>query len=417
LLKLLYKALWYPSLPFVLVAVRGAGPGSVRARLGKAAPALDDDAYRIWVHAASVGEVQAALGIVARLMRSVPRARIVMTTMTPAGLDLARRRIPDAAAHMLAPLDCAALVRGFLRRVRPHLVIITETELWPNFFFEAHRAGAKIAIINGRMSERSAGRYSRLGKLFSPALGCADLVMAQTKEDAARFAALGVAAERLHITGNTKFDPDVASELPIRPELVKFAEHRPVLIAGSTAPGEDEILLDAYRQLRERFSDLALALAPRHLVRAPDVERSVANSGFSFARASDHPMNPRADVLILDTMGELAAFYRCATIAFVGGSLDSERGGQNPAEPAAAGVPVLMGPHYENQRDMTNLLVQAGAAHVVHDSTELAERAADWLGNDAARSRAASIARRCVEQKSGGVKASLEHLHDLIDAA
>ncbi|HYA34133.1 MAG TPA: 3-deoxy-D-manno-octulosonic acid transferase, partial [Candidatus Binataceae bacterium] len=355
--------------------------------------------------------------IVARLVRSVPRARVVMTTMTPAGLDLARRRIPDAAAHMLAPLDCAALVRGFLHSVRPHLVIITETELWPNFFFEARRAGAKIAIINGRMSERSAGRYSRLGKLFSPALRCADLVMAQTNEDGARFASLGVAPERLHVTGNTKFDPDAASEMPIRSELVKFAERRPVLIAGSTAPGEDEILLDAYRRLRERFSNLALALAPRHLVRAPDVERSVANSGFSFTRASDDPINPRADILILDTMGELAAFYRCGTIAFVGGSLDSERGGQNPAEPAAAGIPVLIGPHHENQREMTNLLVQAGAARVVHDSAQLAERAEDWLSNDVARSRAASNARKCVEQKSGGVRASLEHLHNLIDAA
>jgi 3-deoxy-D-manno-octulosonic-acid transferase len=413
----LYNLLWYPVLPFVLLAANGADAQGSRERLGIAAPRLDSSGFRIWAHASSVGEIEAIQSVLARLLRETPGARAVITSMTPAGRDVARRRIAKAAACLLAPLDCPSTVRAFLARVRPNLVLIAETELWPNYFFQAKHAGARVAIINGRISERSLARYRRVQSLFGGALKCADLVMVQSEAEAAHFAELGVERARIVVTGNTKFDPDAAAELPLRRELREFAGERPILIAGSTAPGEEEILLDAYEKLRAEFPQLALILAPRHLVRVPEVEKTVAERALDYVRASAGARDTRADVMIVDTMGELRALYRRGAVAFVGGTLVDGRGGQNPAEPAALRVPVLFGPHYENQRETASALIAGGGARVVSNADEIVRAAAKWLGNDEARRAAGKSARGCIERLSGGVSASLMHLRGLINLA
>jgi len=414
LLHSLYNLLWYPALPFALLAANGADAQGSRERLGLAAPRADMSKLRIWAHASSVGEIEAIHSVMMRLMGEVPSAFVVVTAMTTAGRDVARRRIPKARAHLLAPLDNPTAVRAFLRRVRPDLVLIAETELWPNYFWETKKSGAKIAIVNGRISERSVARYQRLGSLFSQALRCADLIMAQTAQDAEKFATLGVARSRIVVTGNTKFDPDAAAEVPLRRELQEFAGERPILIAGSTAAGEEEEIVKAYLELRRDFPALALVLAPRHLVRVPEVEKIVGDRALKYVRASAPHFDSTADVMILDTMGELRGLYRRATLAFVGGTLNEVRGGQNPAEPASVSVPVMFGRYYENQQETASALVSAGGARVVDNADDMVRVAAKWLANDEARRSAGRAARECILQLSGGVGTSLMHLRTLI---
>src|SRR5262245_13190724 len=238
MLRILYNVLWYPALPIALMAAGARGKQDRRERMGRLDLPQNGAGTRIWIHAASVGEIEAVRPVAAGLLRTFEGAKIVITTMTATGRDAARRRIAGAAACVLAPLDCPALVRRFVRRLRPDLVIIGETELWPNFFVEAHRAGARVAVINGRISERSLGRYRRARKLFAHALTAADLILVQTSEDGARYLALGARADRIIVTGNTKFDfPSEIREARLRPLLENFAAGRMILVAGSTARG------------------------------------------------------------------------------------------------------------------------------------------------------------------------------------
>lgn len=413
-LHALYNLIWYPALPFALLASNGTDAQGSRERLGIAVPRSESNALRIWAHASSVGEIEAIRSVMMRLMRDVPTATAVITAMTTAGRDVARRRIPKAKAHLLAPLDHPVAVRAFLRRVRPDLVLIAETELWPNYFWEAKKFGARIAIINGRISERSLVRYKRLGKLFVRAIQCADLIMAQTAHDVDRFVAMGVDRSRIVVTGNTKFDPDAAGEMALRRELQEFAGERPIFIAGSTAAGEEEIIVNAYLELRREFPALALIVAPRHLVRVPEVEKIIGERSLKCVRASAARFDASAEVMILDTMGELRPLYRRGTVAFVGGTLNEVRGGQNPAEPASVSVPVMFGPYYENQQETASALVAAGGARVVNNAEEIVRVAAKWLANDEARQTAGRAARECILQLSGGVGASLMHLRTLI---
>jgi 3-deoxy-D-manno-octulosonic-acid transferase len=418
----LYNALWHPALPFALIAAGGLDATNRRERLGAAAlPAHARSAPRIWLHAASVGEVEAARPIAHGLMHDYPAATMIVTTMTATGRAAARKRIAGAAAIQLAPLDRAANVRSFLAAVRPQIVILAETELWPNYLIESARGGALVVIINGRISARSMGRYRYVRPLIAEALAHARLVMAQTAADARRFRNLGADPANVVVTGNTKFDLD--DEVPpLRPALEQFCAHRPVLVAGSTAPGEERMVLTAYRNLLEGFPTLALAIAPRHLNRVHEIENQIGSAGFLFDKASLLPAAnqplvtgvAQAPVLLLDTMGELRALYSRAAIAFVGGSMSPSRGGQNLAEPAAASVPVLFGPHYENQQQTGDTILEAGGGRVVADAAQIESTCSEWLADHDARSAAGANALRAVERLAGGVANTLNHLAALI---
>ena len=431
LLAALYNALWYPAFPFALLASGGREVLDRRERMGTAAlPTTSPSAPRFWIHAASVGEVEAVRPVALGLMREYSDAVVVVTTMTSAGRAAAVRRIPGAAACRLAPLDCSLSVRSFLAAVRPQIVLIAETEIWPNYLIEAARRGAKVAIVNGRISARSMRRYRYIRPLIAEALAHTDLVLAQTGDDADRFCALGAPFARVAVTGNTKFDLG-GDAPPLRSALVQFCAARPVLVAGSTAPGEERMLLTAYRNLLERFPALALVLAPRHLDRADEIANEIRAAGFSFDRASSMsadatpgvassrvsaslPKRSTAAVLLLDTMGELRALYSHATLALVGGSMTPPRGGQNVTEPAAVGVPVMFGPHYENQQQAGDAILAAGGGAVVADAAQIESTCAEWLGDPEARSAAGVNALRAVERLSGGVGATISHLKTLI---
>jgi 3-deoxy-D-manno-octulosonic-acid transferase len=419
----LYNALWYPALPVALALSGGArDAGTRRARMGLAwaddgaAPSAEP---RIWAHAASVGEVGALRAVVTALVSERPGATLLVTTMTAAGRDAARRALPGARAHLLAPLDCRRTLGPFLDAVRPTLVLIAETELWPNYFIESHRAGARVAIVNGRISERSLARYRYVRPLLREALSSADLILAQTDDDAHHFLALGAAPSRVIVTGNTKFDLESLNAAPLRPELETFAPGCPILVAGSTAPGEEQIVIDAWRELRIRFGQLALVLAPRHLERAAEIEGLLCAAQIEYSKASapDAGTAGTSRVLLLDTMGDLRAMYRRATAALVGGSLLPGRGGQSLAEPAAAGVPVLFGPFHENQRAIAAALLEARAGVVVRDAAELARAVAAFLGGESERLAAGHRARAVVERMAGGVAATLMRLRPLISVA
>jgi len=423
----LYNALWYPALPFALIAGGGLDVVNRRERLGAAALASSiPGAPRIWLHASSVGEVEAVRPVALGLLRDYPEAMIVVTTMTVTGRAAARQRITGAAAFQLAPLDCPASVRFFIAAVRPQLVLVAETELWPNYLIEGARSGARVAIVNGRVSARSMSRYRYIRPLIAEALAHTNLVLVQTNDDARRFRDLGAPTANVIVTGNTKFNLDEAAP-PLRFALEYFCAHRPVLIAGSTAPGEERMVLTAYRNLIERFPTLALVLAPRHLNRAGEVEGDIRSAGFVCEKASLLPVDdavgvanvePHARdddaVLLLDTMGELRALYAHSTIAFVGGSISPPRGGQNMAEPATLAVPVLFGPHYENQQEAGDTILTAGGGRVVEDAAQIESTCAEWLADDDARRAAGANARRAVERLAGGAAATLNHLAALI---
>ncbi|HUY26032.1 MAG TPA: glycosyltransferase N-terminal domain-containing protein [Candidatus Binataceae bacterium] len=422
MLRVIYNTLWYPALPLALAAAGARNKQDRRERMGTIALEPNGAGPRIWVHAASVGEVEAIRPVVAGLHRELDGAQIVITTMTAAGRDAARRRIPAAALCALAPLDCPATVRRFLRTVRPSLVVIGETELWPNYFFESRRAGARIAIVNGRISEHSLARYRRAKSLFGPALESAHLILAQSEVDAHRYAALGASRDRIAVTGNTKFDVSFAgAETEPRQALARFAAGCPILVAGSTARGEEAMVLAAWQSLRERFPSLALVIAPRHPARAPEIEELLRAANVAYLRASaleaDCARDGAAAVLLMDTMGELRGMYRRATVAFVGGSMIAGRGGQNVGEPAAVAAPVMFGPFHENQRAMAAALLSSGGGAVVRDASELAEQCARWLGDDAARAIAGARAKSAAESAGGAARATVEHLHRLAAGA
>jgi 3-deoxy-D-manno-octulosonic-acid transferase len=415
MLTTLYNLLWYPALPFALIAARPANMRDYRERMGRGDFPKATGSPRIWIHAASVGEIEAIRLIANGLLEKHPRALMAITTMTAAGRDAAKGRIPGASAWMLAPLDNRRAVRSFLERLQPRLVIITETEIWPNYFVESARAGAKVAIVNGRISERSIRRYSRARGLFESALRKATLILAQSNEDARRYSQFDLAAEII-VTGNTKIEQ--STEESIRPELLGFAPGRKILVAGSTAPGEEAAIADAYRALRKDFPALALTIAPRHLERTPEAEAALRAAALTYVKASQlKSTNPasEADVLILDTMGELRSFYRRGAIAFVGGSLAPGRGGQSPVEPALAEIPLLIGPYHENQREMVAALIRAGGARIVHDVTEIVDGAATWLRDDAARNEAGRNAHAAVSTAAGAAQIALKHLEALIN--
>jgi 3-deoxy-D-manno-octulosonic-acid transferase len=373
---------------------------------------------RIWLHAASVGEVEAVRPIALGLLEQEPDAALVITTMTETGREAAARRVPGAAACWLAPLDHPRIVRAFLKALAPDLVLISEAELWPNYFIESRRFGARVALLNGRLSARSLKRYRWLRPLWTAALECADLLLVQSQTDADRYLALGAPRERVVVTGNTKYAPaDAVRDSELDPALREFAAAGDTLIAGSTGPGEEEQVIEAYLSLRDGFPRLRLVLAPRHLERLGEVEQLLNAMGLSYVKATGLKLGERAGaarILLLDTLGDLRMLYRYGTLAFIGGSLYRGRGGQNLGEPAAAGIAVLFGPFHENQHETARALLAHGGGVVVRDSEELARAASRLLGDEPRRREEGARAREVYQNLAGGAARSLAQIRALI---
>lgn len=360
-------------------------------------------APRIWVHAVSVGETMAAAAVLRALRERFPDAHLLLTTITPTGQEVAAKR-PEVDAVLYFPLDFPWTVRRALDRARPDLILLMEGEIWPNFLVRAHRRGARIAVLNGRLSDRKLPQWRRIAPLIAGGLRAVDRYAMQSDEDARRIVSLGVAPERVAVLGNTKFDEaaqplDAAARAALRRDL-GIPDGAPVLVCGSTREskvgGDDEEVLvaRALARIRQRFPDLRVVVAPRHVERADAVARALPGA----ARRSLGQTGPD---LILDTYGELARVYAVADLAFVGGSL-VPWGGQSVFQPLAQGVPALFGPHMNNQRDIAALALAEGVGFEVADADALAAEAIRLLSLDPAEKAAlASRAQALIARNQG----------------
>ena len=329
----------------------------------------------LWLHAVSVGEVLAASELISGLERAYPSFAIAISTTTEAGQRLAQERFPGHAVFYL-PLDFAALVRRYLRVLRHHLLLLMESELWPNLIRESQRRGARVVVINARISDRSFPRYLRLRRLWQPLLRPVSLFLAQGEETASRLRAIGIPPEKIHVTGNLKYDVKSAPQGTIFSSLQSSVPAgSPLLIAGSTLEGEEALLLAAWLQVSEEHPAAVLLLAPRHTSRFGAVVALAEARGCRVHRASALPSpSPLSggDILVLDTIGDLAGVYALATAAFLGGSL-VPAGGHNPLEPARFGVPVMMGPSFENFREIVAGMQASKAIRILAPGAPLAE--------------------------------------------
>lgn len=387
--RLLYSLLLYLLLPAILLrlcwrALRA--PAYARRwgeRFGRVAPLLGPGSGPvIWIHAVSVGETLAALPLIRRLQAAQPQARLLVTTTTPTGSARVRAALGDGVAHCYAPYDFPHAVRRFLRRVQPALLIVMETELWPNLLHGCARRDIPVVLANARLSARSAAGYARVAALTRPMLAALTRVAAQTGADGERFLALGLEPERLHVTGNLKFDLELDAALRARAHQLRAAWRggvRPIWLAASTHEGEDEIVLAAHRQLLATRPDALLVLVPRHPERFDRVHALCMGQGFRTLRHSaGRPPAIDTQVLLGDTMGELLAFCGAADLVFVGGSLVPV-GGHNLIEPAAWGRPVLSGPELFNFAEAAALLETGGGLRICADGAALAAAVAELL--------------------------------------
>lgn len=397
--------------------------GSLKQRLGYLPVSFNLDAEpSIWIHAVSVGEVLAARRLIPDLRRRYPKLRLFLSTTTRTGQELARRTVQDADNVFYFPFDWTFAVRRTLALVNPRLFVMVETEIWPNVLRECRRRGVKTVIVNGRISYRSFPRYRLVRPLFRRVLADIDAFCVQGEETRQRLVQLGADPARLVVTGSLKFDALEPASMPGRgrERVLRFfrvAPNRPVLVAGSTQRGEEHAVIRAFNRVRSTSAgtNALLILAARHPERFGEVEQLCRDEGLSTIRRSELPIDrePRADAVILDTIGELAQLYKLATAVFVGGSLVPV-GGHNILEPAAHGKPIVFGPHMENFAEIADAFLANGAAIQVYTERELERTIVALMGDPVRRARLGAAARALVEANRGATNRTLAAIGEVL---
>lgn len=370
-MRYLYSAALYALIPFIVVRMllRSRKAPAYRRRLAERFGIFTDASGQlggpaIWVHAVSLGETIAAAPVVEDLLKRYPQHALVLTTTTPTGSERAQALFGDRVFHVYAPWDLPGAVKRFVKKVQPQLLVIMETELWPNMLHYSAVSGAKIVLANARMSERSAAGYKRFSALSGSMLTDLNKVACQSPDDGRRMMDMGLSQEKLEVTGSIKFDLELNAEIREQSLGLKRdwgLEHRPLLVAASTHPGEDEIILEAFSQLRTSVDDCLLLLVPRHPERFDAVFELCRAGGWQVKRRSEGAAPRSSDDIVLgDTMGELLVLLGLGTVAIIGGSL-VEHGGHNALEASAWGVPVVTGSAMFNFAEISELLCDAGA--------------------------------------------------------
>ena len=371
----------------------------------------------IWIHAVSLGEVVAVAPLVRELRRRYPDARLVVSTVTETGREAVEQRLEGVAEHRYAPLDFPWVVNHAIDQLRPSLYVFVETELWPNLLRSLRRRNIPSVLVNGRLSTRSFERQRLpvIRDFYRTMLNMISSCLMQSERDAQRMIDLGADPSRVRCTGNIKFDQPVpqaaAGGTAVSKQAIGLTERERLVVAGSTHPGEEEIIVDAYQAVSENFPDLRLVLAPRHIERAAQVEQMVRAKGLTVSRRStgrgesSSGSGPR--VVVLDTRGELALLYREAAVAFVGGTLVPV-GGHNLLEPAVWGKPVLFGPHTDHCAEVAALLLTARGGRVVEGVQGLARSLRDLLGNSDALKQMGQAAQQVVADNQGALQRSAE---------
>ncbi len=371
----------------------------------------------LWVHAVSVGEVQAASALISALLDDYPESPVVVTTVTPTGADRVKALFGDRVTHVYAPWDLPGCVSRFFNRTHPRIAIIMETELWPNLYNECGSRGVPLVLANARISPRSVPKYRRFVTLFRETLSHGIVIAAQSEKDAERFRMIGAVPERTHVTGNIKFDfhlpPEVEEEG--RQLRVRNAADRPVWIAASTHEGEERILLDVAASVRRRHPDALLILVPRHPERFDGVAEMIERRRERFVTRSSRTAVSSDDCIVLvDTLGELPMFYHAADVAFIGGSL-VPIGGHNLLEAAVAGIPILTGPFLFNTEEIAEMLQEVGAASVVENGEALSTRIRAYFEDDEKRREDGAAGLATVEENRGTLERLLALVRPLIE--
>jgi 3-deoxy-D-manno-octulosonic-acid transferase len=365
----------------------------------------------IWIHAVSVGEVRAVEPLLERLRQDFPQRAIVLSTTTPTGQELARRRSDVVDATFYFPFDLPAPVRRILDRIQPSLVIVAETEIWPNFLRQCHERRIPVMMINGRISDNSFPRYKRVRRWLGPVFANYAVLGMQSDIDRKRIEWMGASARQVQVLGNLKFDA-APPKRSLDPHLADVLRTwNPLWIAASTMPGEDEFILDAFSVVRQSRPELKLLIAPRHTERANEVMSIAVTRGLKTAPRS--VLNENSDVMVLNTIGELAATFEFASVVFVGGSL-VEKGGHNILEPARFAKPIIFGPHMENFRDIARLFLDAKAVMQIPNASGLAPIVECILENASIAKSLGENAHRVLLENTGATDRVMEFVRQTL---
>lgn len=421
-MRRLYSAVLYFLVPLVFLRLVLSGFRNPeywkrwQERFGHTPP-LDDERPVIWIHAVSVGEVHATKPLVSRLQRDYPEYQILITTMTPTGAVSVRQNYNNSVCHRYLPYDLPGSVGRFLETIKPRLLIVMETELWPNLFYCCRKNRVPAILVNGRMSEISRKGYARFSRLARETLSNLSLILAQTRADADRFVSLGASESIVSVIGNLKFDIRLPHSITEQAEALRrqLSVNRPVWIAASTHEGEEKIILNAFGKVLESQPHCLLIIAPRHPERFNTVIEIAEKAGYETRRKSrgiDCP--PQVRVFVLDSLGELPVFYAASDIAFIGGSL-VRNGGHNMLEPASLGLAVLTGPHIYNFMEISELLEECGAACKIHTADELARQVTRFLVDANLRHSIGEKGRKMVADNRGSSERLMTFLQPFLE--
>ncbi|MBU0943067.1 MAG: 3-deoxy-D-manno-octulosonic acid transferase, partial [Proteobacteria bacterium] len=368
----------------------------------------------LWIHALSVGEVTSALPLVSGLRKKMPDVQLVFSASSRAGARVAEHLLHDKVDCFIPfPLDILPVINRFVNVIQPDLFILVETDFWPNILAVLRRRNIPTLLVNGRISTKSMRSYQRLAFFFRPLFSSFQALSMQTGKDRENLILLGVDKRQIHTFGNLKYDTDLYNASgPMSRLSFNLPEHQLLLVAGSTHKGEEKILLQSYKKLKKEIPGLYLIIAPRDVDRGTELQ-ALASTMELMANCRSHINAGGKDLFILDTIGELSSLYSHADLAFIGGSL-VPAGGHNPIEPAVVGVPVLYGPHMEDFSEISEELVQAGGATMVHSGDELTAAVLRLLQDNPLRKKAGGAARACIVRQQGVIDRHLKLINEML---
>ena len=416
LIGLIYHTLTYILLPFLILFWFAKSLSNksyldrLTQRFGFGYPKLKSGS--IWIHAVSVGEVQASIPLVNELKLHYPYKEIIITTVTPTGSKQVKNIFKDAVKTSYIPFETNFAIKNFFNSIKPSVALIMETEIWPNLYKECGSRGIPLILVSARISEKSLINYKRFLPLFRDTLSHGILIAAQSQIDADRFLALGASKDRTWIMGNIKFDFKLPEEILTKAKIYrsKIFPRRHIWIAASTHEHEEEIILEAHKNISKKIENLLLILVPRHPERFAKISQILKENNWIYSKKSDDQDIPEScQVLLIDTIGELLFFYACSDVAFVGGSL-LPVGGHNLLEPAAIGLPIITGAHTFNQKEMTDRLVQVNALRIVHNANSLSSDVIFFLTNTEESKNAGQRGKLIVENNKGAIKSLMKRL-------
>ena len=419
-MRFLYSTLITLSTPFVLsyFAMRGLRDRNYLGRWNERFGFVADDHPKggILVHAASVGEFNAAGPLIKSLLKTYPETPLIVTTLTPTGSERVSKDLGDKVFHSYIPMDTPGAVTRFLKRLQPRLIIVMETEIWPNLYLQSQKQDIPLLMANARLSKRSVERFQRMSGFVAEVLETVNWVGAQSKADAERLIDCGVNPQLVDMTGNIKFDLAVSASLEEQAESLRlrWGRQRPVLVAGSTHEADENVVIPAFVALLSILPDALLILAPRYPERFTRASQLARAAGLQTElRSQGEACSEQAQCFVIDTIGELMNYYACADLTFVGGSF-GDQGGHNPLEPAALGRPVLLGPNMENAREISAQLLQDGAARRVNDQAGFETTAKEILSDGGLRDRMGQAGRALLERNKGALNLTLKAVEKLL---